>query len=193
MSKILDNFAIFSLILTGFSISVSPYPIVLVLTYLIHELGHIAFAKICGAKIKKFKIGGFHLSLSYDCTEISYKKEVLVCLGGIIFNVISALFILLLPFPKGERLNFFIICSFCLAFMNFYPAEILDGGGVLKAFLNSLVSPPKSEKILRGVSIFAIILLWMVTVYFLLVFASNMSLFFISVLLLVEFCFSFIK
>ncbi len=193
MSGIIDKIGLFSLALTGLSISVSPYPLILVMTYLIHELGHITFAKLCKAKIKKFKMGGFHLSISYDCSEISYKKEILVCLGGIAFNVLSAVFMLAFPYFKGEKRDFFIICSFCLAFMNLYPAEILDGGGVLKALLNSFLSPLKSEKILRGVSIFAIILLWMASIYFQLVFSSNMSLFFISVLLLIEFCFYFIK
>ena len=193
MSGIVDNFAILSLVLTGLSISVSPYPVILLLTYLIHEAGHVTFAKICGAKIKRFKIGGFHLSLSYDCSEISYKKEILVCLGGIIFNIVFAVFALLLPLPSSDKKDFFVISNFCLAFMNFYPAEILDGGGVLKAGLNSFLSPLKTEKIVRGVSIFAIILLWMSSIYFQLVFSSNVSLFFISVLLLIEFCFSFIK
>ena len=193
MSGTVDKFAIFSLALTGLSISISPYPFVLILAYVIHELGHVIFAKICGAKMKRFKIGGFHLSLSYDCSKISYKKEFLVCVGGIIFNITSATIALLIPLFKGEGKEFFIICSFSLAFMNLYPAEILDGGGMLKAILNSIFPPAKSEKILAGVSIFAIILLWMISVYFQLVFSSNMSLFLISILLLMEFCFVFIK
>ncbi len=193
MTGFFDKFAIFSLLLTGLSISVSPYPIVLVLTYLIHECGHVFFAKICGAGLKKFKIGGFHLSLSYDCTKISYKKEVLVCLGGIIFNLIAAITALSLPIEKSEMLEFFIICNFCLAFMNLYPAEILDGGGVLRSLCNATMSEAKATKISRGVSVFAIILLWIMSVYFQLVFSSNLSLFFISILLLFEFCLSFIK
>ena len=189
----LDKLAWFSLILTVLSISVSPYPLILVLTYLIHESGHIVFATLCGAKIQKFKIGGFHLSLSYDCSQISYKKEMLVCLGGIIFNVASAVVIMLLPFAKDGRWEFFIISNFCLAIMNFYPAEILDGGGVLRSLLYIFFSQEKAEKITRGVSVFAIILLWLLCVYFQLVFSSSLSLFFISLVLLVELCFSFIK
>lgn len=190
---LLDKLAWFSILLTALSISISPYPLILVLTYLIHEGGHLFFATLCGAKIKKFKIGGFHLSLSYDCSQISYKKEALVCVGGIVFNTLAALLAVFLPFSKGERWNFFVVCNFCLALMNLYPAEILDGGGVLRSILYVFLSQDKAEKITRGVSIFATILLWLLCVYFQLVFSSSLSLFFISLVLLVELCFSFIK
>lgn len=189
----LDKLAFLSLLLTVLSISVSPYPMILLLTYGIHEAGHLFFAAICKAKIKKFKIGGFHLSLSYDCSQISYKKELLVCMGGIVFNILSAVLVGFLPFAGGAKTDFFILCSVCLALMNLYPAELLDGGGALKTILYIMFSQPKAEKISRGVSIFAIILLWLVCVYFQLVFSSNISMFFISVILLVEACFSFIK
>jgi len=191
--EMLDKLAYLSLLLTVVSISVSPYPMILLLTYGIHEAGHLIFAVACRAKIKKFKIGGFHLSLSYDCSQISYKKELLVCVGGIALNLLSALLVSFLPFAVGARAEFFILCSICLALMNLYPAEILDGGGALKTILYIMLPQPKAEKISRGVSVFAIILLWLVCVYFQLVFSSNISLFFISVFLLVEVCFSFIK
>ena len=189
----LDKLAVLSLFLTVISISISPYPMILLLTYAIHEVGHLIFAFVCRAKVNKFKIGGFHLSLSYDCSQISYKRELLVCMGGIIFNLASAIFVSLLPFANGARVEFFVLCSICLALMNLYPAEILDGGGALKTILYILFSQSKAEKISRGVSVFAIILLWLVCVYFQLVFSSNVSLFFISVFLLVEVCLSFIK
>jgi len=78
MEKISERLSIFAAIFTTLSLSTSPHPFILVLCYIIHEAGHIVFARIVGAKIKKFKIGSFHLSLSYDCSNLSYKKEILV-------------------------------------------------------------------------------------------------------------------
>lgn len=190
MGLLLDKLSFFSVVLTVFSISASPHPLILILVYLIHELGHLFFAKILGAKIKKFTIGAFHLSMSYDCSYISYVKEALVCLGGIIFNVVSAMFVLLFPFLSGEKSDFFVLCSLALALMNLYPAKILDGGGLLLSMLSIFTTKEKADKISGGVSAFAIILIWLISVYFLLVFNSSFSLFVISVALLMELCFS---
>ena len=185
-----NKLSILSIVLTFFSISASPHPWVLIIVYAIHELGHLFFATILGAKIKKFNIGAFHLSLSYDCSYISYKKEFLVCLGGIAFNVVSATLAYVLPFGKSEIFDFFVICSLALAFMNLYPAKILDGGGLLRSFLYIITAKEKADKISGAVSVFAIILIWLISVYFLLVFSSSFSLFAISVALLLELCFS---
>lgn len=190
---IFDKVALFSIFLTIASISLTPYPLLLVISYLIHELGHLFFARVVGAKMRKIKIGTMHLSLSYDPSELSYPREMLICFGGIIFNLISAGVFAILPFLHTESGNFFIVCNLSLAIMNFYPASILDGGGILKCILNMLLPQPISEKISRGVSIFAIILLWLLCVYFQLTLLPNLSLFIISIILLVEACFSFVK
>jgi stage IV sporulation protein FB len=178
-----------ALVITTLSLSISPHPIVLVLCYGIHELGHILFATLLGAKMKKFRVGGFHLSISYDCSQIGYGRELLICLGGIIFNLLAV--ICALPFQNEiSNANFFITCNLSLALMNLYPVSILDGGGTLKSLLMLLTNEVKAEKISRGVSVFAIILMWLVSIYLQLVFSSNVSLLFISILLLIELCFS---
>ena len=181
--------AILSLVITVFGLCASPHPIILVLVYAIHELGHLVFATLVGAKMKKIKLGAFHLSLSYDSSHLSYQREILVCLGGIIFNLASALLAFLLPI-KNEGMTFFIIASILLSLMNLYPASILDGAGALKALLYLLVSLPKADKIIGGVSVFAILLIWLISIYLQLVFYSNFSIFIISVILLIELCFS---
>ncbi len=190
MSFFMDKLAILSILFTALSISVSPHPLILVICYAIHELGHLFFATLVGAKIKKFKLGAFHLCLSYDCTEISYLKEMLVCFGGIIFNVISALILLLIPIFKGEVIDFFVLCNLSLALMNLYPAAILDGGGVLRSFLYIVTSQEKADKISRGVSIISTLILWLISVYLQLVLSSNLSLLIISIVILIELCFS---
>ncbi|MBP3494706.1 MAG: site-2 protease family protein [Clostridia bacterium] len=193
MDIISNKIGILALFLTMLGISASPHPFVLIFTYLIHELGHIIFATHLGARLKKFKIGAFKLCISYDTSELSYLKELLVCFGGIVFNLISAIIVAILPIFKGEVSDFFIICNFSLAIMNLYPISVLDGGGILRSTLMIITNEEKSEKICRGVSLICVLIMWLASVYLQLVFSSNLSMFFISVVLLIEFCFSLIK
>ena len=192
MEQLSEKTGFFAMLVTVLSLGASPHPVLLILAYLIHELGHIVFSRIAGAKIKKFRIGALHLSLSYDCSNLTYKREMLVQAGGIIFNVIFAALVYLLPFFNGERSTFFIVCSLSLAIMNLYPVTILDGGGLLKSLLLQISSGDVAEKVTKTVSFICTVLMWLVAVYLQIIFASGFSIFFISVLLLVELCFSMI-
>ena len=189
MEKLSERLGIFAAVFTTLSLGTSPHPFILVLCYVIHEAGHITLARIVGAKIKKFKIGSFHLSLAYDCTKISYKREILVQSGGIIFNLTSAGVAALFSGFGGGSVDFFIICSLSLALMNLYPASMLDGGGVLKSILLLTVDEGRALRIFKAVSFFAVVFMWLFSVYLQIVFCANLSLFVISVLLLVELCF----
>ena len=180
------SFAVF----TTLSLGTSPHPFILVLCYVIHEAGHVFFARLVGAKIKKFKIGSFHLSLSYDCSNLSYKKEIAVQSGGIVFNLLTAVIAWLFLDFGGESVDFFVICSFSLGLMNLYPASVLDGGGILKNVLLLRVDEAVAHKVYKGVSLISVILMWLISVYLQIIFASNLSLFVISIILLIELCFS---
>lgn len=179
-----------AILFTIMSLSTSPHPIILVACYIIHELGHITFARLRGAKIKKMRVGVFHLSLSYDCTSLTYLDEILVCSGGVIFNLISAAIASLIPAFSGETCEFFVVCSVCLSIMNLYPISILDGGGILRGILLMILPETMAEKVSEAVYIICGILMWLVAVYLQLIFYTNLSLFFISVLLLIQLCFT---
>jgi len=180
-------FALFTVI----SVGLSPHPFILILCYLIHELGHIFFARLMGARIEKLHMGSFHLSLSYDSSSLSYKREILVEAGGIIFNLLSVLLLLLFP-SFGEGREFFLICSISLALMNLYPVSILDGGGILKNLLLCILAGDVAEKVAKLVSFICAILMWLIAVYVQIIFHASPSFFVISVFLLIKLCFSYI-
>ena len=186
-----ERLGILAIALTMMGIGASPYPVLLVLCYGIHELGHLTAARLCKAKIRKIKAGVFHLSMSYDCQGLTYKKEIFVLFGGIAFNLISALLIYILPIPKTEAKEFFTVASISLALMNLYPVSVLDGGGILKAILLMTVSFERAEKISKLLYFIFAVVLWLFASYFLLVFSLNFSLFLISVLLLIKLCLTF--
>ena len=188
MNNLGEKLSIFALLFTMMSISSSPHPILMLISYLVHEAGHLFFAKVMGAKIRKIRGGVFKLAISYDCAHISYKREALVCLGGVIFNI--GLAMLALTIKNSDIRGFLIVCNLSLAFMNLYPVSILDGGRIVRTVLLATVSEEKAEKISRYVSFFGAFLLWLIATYLQLVVKSNVSIFFISVFLLVQLCFS---
>lgn len=190
MDTLKERLSLIALLFSMLSISASPNPIMLILAYAIHELGHIFFAYITGAKIKKMRGGVFHLSISYSTEALSYKKEALICSGGIIFNLISALLAFLINTKSNDTLSTFCLLNISLALMNLCPISILDGSGILKSLLLIKTRGDVAEKICLIVSFVFAILLWLITVYLQIIISANVSLFLISVLLLVQLCFS---
>ncbi len=171
-------------------ISASPHPFLLTLSYLFHEAGHIISAKLCKGKIRKISVGVFKLAIGYDMYSLSYKREFLVTISGILCNLFLAFSAFMLNKSGGEQLSFLVACNLSLALVNLYPVSVLDGGRILKLTLLAFLSPQKAEKISDRVSFFCAILLWLASVYLQLVFNANSSMLLISVYLLVQLCFS---
>ena len=184
-----EKIGIVALAVTMVTLGTSPHPFILILCYIIHELGHLCFSKLAGAKMRKLKIGALHLSLSYDTSSLSYKREMLVQLGGVVFNLLFAFFSYL--FGSGEIAGFFVTCNLSLALMNLYPISILDGGGILKNIFLMILPRDVSEKLSKTISFVCAVLMWLLAIYMQIIFSANLSLFIISVALLVELCFSF--
>ncbi len=138
----------------------------------------------------KIRGGVFHLSMSYSTESLSYIKEALVCAGGVIFNLAFAAVVYVINVKKNDTLSTFSMLNVALALMNLYPVDILDGGGILKSLLLIKISEDVVEKISLGISFTFGIIMWLISVYLQIVFFSDVSLFFISVLLLIQLCFS---
>ena len=190
MDKIGEKIGFIAFFFAVLNISTSAHPVLLILCYIIHEAGHITMAKVNNVGVKALRLGSFRLCISYDCSRCSYKKELAVCCGGILFNLIFALIGWLLGLARCEAGSFFIVCNICLAMMNLYPVSTLDGGGAMKCVLMMLLGEDKAEKASKAVSFVFVLALWLCAVYLQLVLNSNISLFFISVFLLIQICFS---
>lgn len=188
--KIKELLSIFAILFSIMNMSLTKSPLMLVLSYVIHEIGHIFFARILGAQISKISGGVFRLSISYDTKNLSFFKEAIVCAGGIIFNLLFALVISLLNTSNNDTLSTLFVFNVSLALMNLYPISILDGGGILKALILSKIQGGVAEKVIKWMSFFFALLLWLISVYFQIVFSTNISLLFISIYLLIHLCFS---
>lgn len=113
----------------------------------IHELGHGFFVKLFLGeiirigfgtgknvfKIKKFHIGTqfkWHGYIQYNFPEkISFNKEILVILGGFLFNFITRLIIwmVVLYYDIATLLGLSITVSFMLVIIKLLPLSFSDG------------------------------------------------------------------
>ena len=93
-------------------------------------------------------------------------------------------------FKFNENFAFLTVCNISLALMNLYPVTVLDGGGIVRCIVFRLTGGDTAKKITSAVSFVFVFFLWFFAVYLQLVFSSNVSVFLISVLLLIEFCFA---
>ena len=70
----------------------------------IHELGHILAAKLCGVRSWRFGLKAGGVLITFDFSRITYIREVIVHLAGPAFGVLSALFSVIF---FGERAEYF--------------------------------------------------------------------------------------
>ncbi len=130
MIKIHPLFAVLSIIvlLNGEFALFSIYFVALVL----HELGHLAMAKVCRIKVERCTIYpyGGELIIENEWT-IPYEKRILLALGGPMASACCLVFAELLTEPFATpfyKMNFFLLC------INLLPIWPLDGGRVLLYF-----------------------------------------------------------
>lgn len=189
-NKVGELVSILAIFVTMLGISASPHPFLLVLSYTVHELGHIALARLVKAKFEKIGAGVFKLALKYDPTGLSYIKEALITVGGILFNLLFALIVFLIFDNENEYASFLIICNLSLAVANLYPVSILDGGRLLNLTLLAVFKENTAKKLTSILSFVFVLILWLFSVYIQLILGANISTLIISVFLLVKLCFS---
>lgn len=110
----------FTFILMAICFIFSPYQEVffkLLICLIIHELGHIFFINYFNIKINSINIYGFGALIDCDSKSNSFIKDLFIYLGGIIFNIISLIFL-----PAEFKKYTYIIVIF-----NILPIYPLDG------------------------------------------------------------------
>lgn len=115
---------------------------------LIHECGHLFFMYIFAdiPKYIEFSLFGMRIENKPD-SVVSYRSELLVSLGGIVFNMIFAAigFVLYNVFS----LYYFAVFSavnIVVALVNSFPVSVLDCGRAVRCFILMYCKTDKWEK-----------------------------------------------
>ena len=160
--KININNSTYICLLLSFLAGYFEYVYLFLITILIHECGHMIFAKIIGFKFDKiilYPFGG--ITIYNEDLNVNSNKELFVLLGGIIFQLLFFILLLILynnlyitehTFKIIKKLNIILI-SF-----NFMPVIPLDGGKLTNIILDKLFSYRLSNIISIIISIFFICL-----------------------------------
>lgn len=163
--------------------SVSPPAIAAVV---LHELGHIGMARLCHISLSELKLGIFGAGLTPTVIP-SYGKEILLCLGGPLVNVVTfpILFMAKL-YHASPFLELLATASLALGIFNLLPIEDFDGGRMLKALISLLLSPSFAERAVRFFSFCITAVLWSLSLYLLLRTSNSLSLFVFSLFLFIK-------
>lgn len=149
---------------------------------LLHEIGHIAAAAMCGSEIKSISIYPLGADIRMSQAK-SYIAEIIIDGAGIAVNLL--LFIISKAIPQSDIASYFAICNISLATINALPVRSLDGGEMLSCVLMLRTEPDKAEKISGAVSFCAVFIMWIAAVYIFFYFDGNPSLFLLAVYLFI--------
>ena len=131
------SFSFFALIVTMTLLCDEKIILCSVLSSLIHECGHLVFMFILDEKPSKIEFTLFGMRISKcDSCFTSYKNEILIALGGIIFNCIFGLVLFGLFRLSGKtELLIVSVVNFIIAAINSFPVSSLDLGRAIKYFM----------------------------------------------------------
>ena len=115
---------------------------------LVHECGHFAALRRCGARVTGFRLGVCGAVLDSNCSRLSYADELFCVLAGAGANLLAAVLCAAAgnPYPAFTGANL-ILCAF-----NLLPVRPLDGGRALELLLSWAAGPAAGEYAARWVS-----------------------------------------
>lgn len=164
------------LMLLTLALTSTEYFPALICSVTIHETGHIIAAKLKHIKLSEMKLSILGASLYPQNQLFSYSDEIILCIGGPLANLLSAVICISI----GKMHSLFFMSSVALGVLNMFPIQGFDGGRILSAFL-SIYFPPKTVDIIcKAVSFVLLLIMWCLSVYFLLRSSATMTMFVFS-------------
>ncbi len=137
----------------------------IMISLLVHELGHFVAAKFVGVKVETCRIlpYGGEMTLKNEM-QLSYRKLIIVALGGPLATILGIVFSLFLPALLREL---FIEVQLFILLINLIPIWPLDGGRIVCFTLLSTFSHTKLFEYYVSTSFYLLSVIIIVLLYLL--------------------------
>lgn len=156
------------------------------LAAMIHECGHLLAAKRMGIPLRSLRLDFLGARIEVGERLLSYGEEWLLCASGPLFSLLFSLACLPLQ-TVNPFFSMLSVSSFLLGLLNLLPVKSFDGGRMTEALLARTLGAKKAYFIVSLLTLSALFLLWLFSVYLLLRAGGGLSLFCFSVNLLSRF------
>ena len=146
--------------------------IAVISSVLVHELSHLAAAKMHGGRVESVSITAFGISLGFTPPK-TYGEEIFTAAAG---PAASFLFAALGHARGGDFGGEVFVFSLFLGLMNLIPLASFDGNRIVTATLALLFGEYAAQKASAALSYFFLFLAWVVSVYILFYSGVNFAL-----------------
>ena len=146
--------------------------IAVISSVLVHELSHLAAAKMHGGRVESVSITAFGISLGFSPPK-TYGEEIFTAAAG---PAASFLFAALGHARGGDFGGEVFVFSLFLGLMNLIPLASFDGNRIVTAMLALLFGEYAAQKASAALSYFFLFLAWVVSVYILFYSGVNFAL-----------------
>lgn len=170
--NIFSIFTLFILLINESFISI----ILILISIVIHELGHIITIYLFKVEIKSIDIEPFGCSINID--ELSgYKKDIIISLAGPLNGLLLSLSCAFLNFYFDSVYLFYLLfINLIYSTINLIPCRELDGGKIIESILYLKFDPIRSYKIIELINTISSITLITLTLYYCIFTNFNFSL-----------------
>jgi membrane-associated protease RseP (regulator of RpoE activity) len=139
---------------------------------LVHELSHLAAAKIHGERVQCVSLTAFGIALSFSPPK-TYGEEIFVAAAG---PAASFLFAALGKMRGGAFGGEVFVFSLFLGLMNLIPLASFDGNRIITALLSLVFGESAAAKASLALSYAFLFLAWVISVYILFYSGANFAL-----------------
>ena len=142
----------------------------------VHEAAHLAAMKRRGMKPAAVRMLPAGLEIARGGGEASYRADAAVSLAGPAASVATGA----AGLAFGGVFRVYGILSVILGVFNALPVYGLDGGYALRSLLYARMPPDRAEAVSRGVSLAITFIIWVASVWIMLVTGGSFTLFAVS-------------